>query len=143
MARAHGFHLLPGMNGHAFERSFLMKKLGCVTGLAVLACVVKASMLQAHGPQLPAPTIPASCVAVGQPRMDPHHSVQLVRCGNLLQVLGRQDQGPTYVTTLSPWIQAGTLAALAYATFPFEPCLKVYVLRPTGESPVLVGLDKC
>ena len=123
-----------------------MKKLGCATGLAVLlvlACVVKATMLQAQGPKLATPTIPASCVAVGQPRMDPHHSVQLVRCGNELQVLGRQDQGPTYVTTLSPWIQAGTLAALAYATFPFEPCLKVYVLRPTGESPVLVGLDKC
>ena len=123
-----------------------MKKLGCATGLSVLlvlACVVKATLLQAHGPQLPTPTIPASCVAVGQPRMDPHHSVQLVRCGSQLQVLGRQDQGPTYVTTLSPWIQAGPIAALAYATFPFEPCLKVYVLRPTGERPVLVGLDKC
>jgi len=123
-----------------------MKKLGCVTllmVLLVLACVVKATLLQAHALDLATPTIPASCVAVGQPRMDPHHSVQLVRCGNQLQVLGRQDQGPTYVTTLSPWIQAGPIAALAYATFPFEPCLKVFVLRPTGESPVLVGLDKC
>ncbi len=90
-----------------------MKKLGCVTLLTVLlvlACMVKATLLQAQGPKLATPTIPASCVAVGQPRMDPHHSVQLVRCGNELQVLGRQDQGPTYVTTLSPWIQAGTLA---------------------------------
>ncbi len=123
-----------------------MKKLGCVTLLTVLlvlACMVKATLLQAQGPKLATPTIPASCVAVGQPRMDPHHSVQLVRCGSELQVLGRQDQGPTYVTTLSPWIQAGPIAALAYATFPFEPCLKVFVLRPTGESPVLVGLDKC
>jgi hypothetical protein len=123
-----------------------MKKLGCVTLLTVLlvlACIVKANLLQAHGPALATPAIPASCVAVGPPRLDPHHSIQLVRCGNQWQVLGRQDQGPTYVTTLSPWIQAGTIAALAYATFPFEPCLKVYVLRLRGESPVLVGLDKC
>src|SRR5205823_3221964 len=81
---SHVFPLLPGMNGHAFEGSFLMKRLGCVTllmVLLVLACVVKATLLQAHALDLATPTIPASCVAVGQPRMDPHHSVQLVRCG--------------------------------------------------------------
>src|SRR5207253_9405189 len=119
-----------------------MKKLGCATllmVLLVLACVVKASMLQAHSPTLPTPTIPASSVAVGQPRMDPHHSVQLVRSGSQLQVLGRQDQGPTYVTTLCPWIQAGPIAALACATFPSAPCLHVYALPPPGATPARVS----
>jgi hypothetical protein len=66
-----------------------------------------------------------------------------VRCGTQFQVLGREDQGPTYVTALSPWFAAGTTAFLAYATFPFKRCLKVYILRPAGERPVLAGLDTC
>ena len=128
---------------HAASAWNVSQGVGVTVALLDTGCAYADYQEYRQAPDLATPTIPASCVAVGQPRMDPHHSVQLVRCGNQLQVLGRQDQGPTYVTTLSPWIQAGTLAALAYATFPFEPCLKVYVLRPTGESPVLVGLDKC
>jgi hypothetical protein len=123
-----------------------MKKLGCATLLVlllVLACVAKATILKAETPVVTAPAIPASCVAVGQPRMDAHHTVELVRCGSQFQVLGREDQGPTYVTALSPWFPAGNLASLAYATFSWKHCLKVYVLRPAGEAPVLVGLDKC
>ena len=123
-----------------------MKKLGCATllmALLVLACIAKATMLEAQQPTVTPPTIPASCVAVGQPRLDAHHSIQLVRCGSQFQVLGREDQGPTFVTALSIWFPAGNIASLAYTTFPFKHCLKVYVLRPAGEPPALVGLDKC
>ncbi|MFL5657723.1 MAG: hypothetical protein ACJ8CB_26525 [Ktedonobacteraceae bacterium] len=123
-----------------------MKKLGCATllmVLLVLACVAKATLLKAQEPAVTTPAIPASCVAVGQPRMDAHHTVQLIRCGTQFQVLGREDQGPTYVIVLSAWFPAGNIASLAYATFPLKHCLKVYVLRPTGEPPALVGLDKC
>ena len=125
-----------------------MKKIGCATIvmlLLVAACLWKAGGLEALG-QMPShtgPTIPPSCVAVGQPRLDAHHTVQLVRCGQAFQVVGSEDQGPTYVAALSPWFPAGTIASLADATFPFQHCLKVYVLRPKGESPVLVGLDSC
>jgi len=125
-----------------------MKKLGCSTllmVLLVLVCLWKAGVLEAQerAPTPTTPAIPPSCVAVGQPRSDPHHSVQLVRCGTQFQVVGREDQGPTYVTALSPWFAAGTTASLAYATFPFKRCLKVYILRPAGERPVLAGLDTC
>ncbi len=123
-----------------------MKKLGCATllmVLLVLACVAKAALLKAQEPTVTTPAIPASCVAVGQPRMDAHHTAQLIRCGTQFQVLGREDQGPTYVIVLSAWFPAGNIASLAYATFPVKHCFKVYVLRPTGEPPALVGLDKC
>jgi len=125
-----------------------MKKIGCatiVTLLLVAACLWKAGGLPAFG-QTPAhtgPTIPPSCVAIGQPRVDAHHTVQLVRCGQAFQVVGSEDQGPTYVTALSAWFPAGNIASLAYATLPFQHCVKVYVLSPRGETPVLIGLDKC
>ena len=56
-----------------------MKKLGCATllmVLLVLACLWKAGMLEAQGraPTQTNPAIPPSCVAVGQPRSDPHHN---------------------------------------------------------------------
>jgi hypothetical protein len=122
-------------------------KIGCAVVLVILlilACLWKAGVLQAYMPTTQTgPAIPPSCVAVGQPHTDTHHTLQLVRCGRQYEVLGQQDQGPTYVTALSAWFQAGTIGSLAYANFPFQPCVKVYVLYPRGESPVLVGLDKC
>src|SRR2546423_15643117 len=105
------------MLGTLFERSFLMKKLGCATllmVLLVLACLWKAGMLEAQGraPTQTNPAIPASCVAVGQPRSDPPHSGQLVRWGTQFQVVGRGNQGPPYVTAPRPWFSPGTTASL-------------------------------
>src|SRR5947209_2621791 len=75
--------------------------------------VVNVDRHQADAHDRDTPSTPASYVAIELPQMDRQHSLQLVRSGNELQLVGHQDQGPTYVTTLSHWIQAGTLAALA------------------------------